>query len=291
MNIYLFKVICIGDTETGKTHFLESIQKRLINETFNKDNNSQPENDTHININTLSLYRNITYSVDSTIGVHFMYKLFYIRNKIIKLHFWEICGNPRFTDALNIYLDIGDSVLFFFDVNNLTSMYNIKKWIHTIDSYWNKTMKDSVDKRYKLIIANVRDNNNRIIDYNTGYLFAKSLGFHYMEFHDNKQDTHLICKSILNHVVKFNKTEYYIDDIEIKLLHDDITSGNNTLSFYTNSKSTNVYNYNEQINKNIQSLCETLKNNFIYYTYSCIFRKEIDYINFEKEEIYDFSVS
>lgn len=292
----LMKVLCIGNSNTGKTHFLKSIELRLkksihINES---DSDCMSEcNETKFNTKSedeinREKYRKRAYSVDSTRGVDFFHKYFKINHKLIKIHFWDICGSERFRDVLKVYFCIGDCILYFFNVEDLQSLQDLKCWSEIIEKKWNMDVSDNYkidkksdeiskkDDRYKLVIGNVQNEDYRVVSYEKGYKFAKSLGCDYIEFDDTKLATHLICKKIVSNVNKKNM-DYYIDTLELTLLNDDSESDGGS--------------YKDKENENRISICNKITNKVLEYTNCCLDRGYIPIFTDDKTDVYELSLS
>lgn len=297
----LFKVLCIGNSNTGKSHFLKSIELRLKHSLYSKDfnhNYDSKSNLDYVKFNTKSeeqkekdkeneKFRQRTYSVDSTRGVDFFHKYFRIDNRIIKIHFWDICGSERFKDVMKVYFCIGDCILYFFNVDDLQSLRDLKCWSDIIDKKWNTEISDEYkihdknnektkDNRYKLIVGNVQNENNRVVSYKKGYEFAKSLGCDYIEFNDTKLDTHLICKKIIKNIKKKNDVEYHIDTLEFQLINDA-------------SESESCSDNGSYPKK--ESVCNKLTNTILEYTNCCFDRGYLPIFKDDNIDIYDLSIS
>jgi Ras-related protein Rab-1A len=101
MNNYIFKFIISGDSNVGKSTFLEQYI-----------NNSYIEN------------------YDPTIGVSFGHKTVYIDNNETKIQMWDLCGDPRFENIIRSYYISSHCVLILFDLSDMESFNNIPKWIN-----------------------------------------------------------------------------------------------------------------------------------------------------------------
>ena len=100
---YLYKVIVIGDSDTGKS----SLSQRIAIDSFNP---------THIR----------------TIGVEFLSHKIKISGKIIKLQIWDTAGADHFRSVTKAYYKGSRIIFLVYDVTNLNSFKNIKKWISQI---------------------------------------------------------------------------------------------------------------------------------------------------------------
>lgn len=99
---YIFKIILVGDHNTGKTTFM----KKLIN----------------LNIS----------SITTTIGVDYLIKYRKIDNKQIKINMWDTAGQERFKSIIINYFKGISGILLFFDLSNINTFNSIEKWIKEI---------------------------------------------------------------------------------------------------------------------------------------------------------------
>ena len=103
---FLFKVLVIGDCNTGKT----SIIKRYVHGIF-------------------------TNNYKSTIGVDFALKVLHLDNNVtVRLQIWDIAGQERFGNMTRIYYKDAIGAFLVFDVTRPNTFDNITKWKKDIDS-------------------------------------------------------------------------------------------------------------------------------------------------------------
>lgn len=107
---YLFKTILIGDSGTGKSCLL----LRYTNNTFNESQGS-----------------------GSTVGVEFGSKTHLINGTVIKNHVWDTAGQERFKAVIKSYYRNTTIVFFVFDMTNISSFVNIKKWLTELETHGN----------------------------------------------------------------------------------------------------------------------------------------------------------
>lgn len=106
MNIdydYLFKILVIGDTSSGKSNLL----LKFTDGTFT---------DAHY----------------STIGVDFKIKSIIENDIVAKLQIWDTAGQERFRTITSSYYRGGHGVLICFDLTNLASYQNISYWLEGV---------------------------------------------------------------------------------------------------------------------------------------------------------------
>ena len=100
---YLFKIILVGDTNTGKSYFCN-----LLNKTN-------------------------TEGIPSTIGVDFTILYKNINNKTIRVNLWDTAGQERFSSIIQSYFRDITGYILFFDVNNQETFYSLKRWMENIN--------------------------------------------------------------------------------------------------------------------------------------------------------------
>lgn len=142
---YLFKILLIGDSGTGKSCML----LRFADDTFNES---------HI----------------STIGVDFKIRTVDINNKTAKLQIWDTAGQERFRTITSSYYRGAHAIMIIYDVSDLSSFNNIKTWFLECDRYGS-------DDTIKVLIGNKIDTMNRTVSYDMGREFADSLGIKFVE--------------------------------------------------------------------------------------------------------------
>ena len=141
---YLFKFIIVGDPNIGKSCLL----LRFINKE----------------------YRNCH---DLTIGVEFGYKIINIDNINIKLQIWDTAGQESFKSITRAYYRNTAGAILVYDITNIESFNNIKKWLDDINN--NNTI-------YSIIlVGNKIDLPNRVISYNEGYTLAQQYNLLFIE--------------------------------------------------------------------------------------------------------------
>lgn len=105
-NIYSFKIIVLGDSQTGKTCLI----KRFCDNTFT--NSTMPTigvNDRKIELNAM--------------------------NKKITLTIWDTAGQDKFRAINNNYYRGADGALLVFDLTNLDSFKNTTRWLKEFKDY------------------------------------------------------------------------------------------------------------------------------------------------------------
>ena len=103
---YVFKVLIIGGTSTGKS----SILLRCVDDCFVE-------------------------SYISTIGVDFKIKTFECDGKIIKLQIWDTAGQERFMSVVTTYFRGAQCAIVTFDLTSIDSFTVLEKWLSDIKKY------------------------------------------------------------------------------------------------------------------------------------------------------------
>ena len=142
---YLYKVIFIGDSYTGKS----SLSQRISHDSFNP---------TYID----------------TIGVDFFIKYIKISGKIIKLQIWDTAGADRYRSITKAYYKCINIILLVYDVTNLNSFKNIKNWMKDIEDF-------KKEKVYIVLVGNKCDSLDRVITEEEGINLAKEYKIDFLE--------------------------------------------------------------------------------------------------------------
>lgn len=101
---YIFKLIIVGDSFTGKTSLLNK-----------------------------SCYNTFTERYDATIGVDFITKLNSMSDgSVIKTHIWDTAGQRCFSSILKEYYKNSAGIIYVFDKGNKKSFENIKYWMNEV---------------------------------------------------------------------------------------------------------------------------------------------------------------
>lgn len=96
---YLFNVVLLGDTNTGKTAILKQYTKNLFETTT------------------------------STIGVDFGTKNIIVNNKNVFLEIWDTAGQEIYHSISKNYYNKADGVIIVFDITSKKSFYGAIQWI------------------------------------------------------------------------------------------------------------------------------------------------------------------
>ena len=157
MNInydYLFKILLIGDSGTGKSAMLN----RYVDNNFD-------------------------YDISSTIGVDFKIKYLLHNNNTIKLQVWDTAGQERFKTITSNYYRGVQGIVILFDLSNYESFKNIEGWLKEIEKYCNS-------EHSKIIIGNKSDKARYYNITDEINDFIKKNGYQYIEV-SAKEDSNI----------------------------------------------------------------------------------------------------
>jgi len=143
---HFVKMVLLGDSDTGKTCFLE----RFMGNEFPK--------------NRLT-----------TIGVDHKQRMFRLDDgKIAKLQIWDTAGQERFKSLSKIYYRDADAIILMFDVNNRESFVNLDRWLLRIKTEAPKNIQ-------VLLVGNKIDLKERFINTEEAEDLAKKNNLTYIE--------------------------------------------------------------------------------------------------------------
>ena len=143
----LYKILLLGDSTVGKTCFL----LRYMDETF------------------LDLHM-------ATIGLDYRLKTMVLEDqKIVKVQLWDTAGQDKFRAITRNYYKGASGIILIYDVTNIKSYENIKKWI-------NEIKEEISDKVSIILIGNKIDNiNERKITKEQGEKLASDVNIPFFE--------------------------------------------------------------------------------------------------------------
>jgi len=143
---YLFKLLLIGDSGTGKSCLLN----RFADDTY-------------------------TESYISTIGVDFKIRTIELDGKTIKLQIWDTAGQERFRTITSSYYRGAHGIIIVYDITNQESFNNVIQWLQEIDRHAPANVN-------KLLVGNKNDlMKKKMVDYTTAKEFADSKGISFLE--------------------------------------------------------------------------------------------------------------
>jgi len=143
---YLFKILIIGDSGAGKS----CLMLRYTRDDYR---------DNHM----------------TTIGVDFQTRFIQIKNEIIKLLLWDTAGQEKFRSITEAYYRGSHGVLIVYDITDLKSFKNIKRWLSDIQSH-------ALEDIQILLVGNKCDLiENRQVSYEQGKKLADDVGINFIE--------------------------------------------------------------------------------------------------------------
>lgn len=122
-NQFIFKVILIGDSSTGKTSMIQ----RFINNTFE---------DKHLN----------------TIGVDFFMRACDIEKHHIKLQIWDTAGTEKYRSISSSYYRGSHAAFIVFDLTCRNTFENVRNWVDSFRKNCNPQNKNNI-----ILIGNKSD--------------------------------------------------------------------------------------------------------------------------------------
>ncbi|CAF3336246.1 unnamed protein product [Rotaria socialis] len=142
----LLKLLLIGDSGVGKSSLLKRFSDNIFTESFLP-----------------------------TIGVDFKIRTLNHNGKNIKLQIWDTAGQERFRTITASYYRGAQGIILVFDLTDLESFDNIKKWLTEIERNGHEDVK-------KLLVGNKCDlTAEKVVDYGKAKKFADSLHIPYIE--------------------------------------------------------------------------------------------------------------
>lgn len=106
---FLFKILLIGDSGTGKSSLLQRYSENNFQNTY-----------------------------ISTIGVDFKIKTIELDDKIIKLQIWDTSGQERFRSITSSYYRNAHGIIIVYDTTDTSSFEAVKMWSNEVDTYSNE---------------------------------------------------------------------------------------------------------------------------------------------------------
>ena len=143
----LYKILLLGDSTVGKTCFLFL----------------------YLDYSFLDLHM-------ATIGLDYRLKTLILEEqKIVKIQLWDTAGQDKFRAITRNYYKGASGIILIFDVTNIKSYENIKKWINEI--------KEEISEKVSIVlIGNKIDNvQERKISKEQGEKLANEIGIKFFE--------------------------------------------------------------------------------------------------------------
>ena len=204
---YVFRIILIGDSSTGKSCFLN----KLSSDVFNPN-------------------------CSNTVGVDFKTAFINLNDsKICKFQIWDTAGQEQFYSICKSYYKYTAATFLFYDISKRNTFLNIPSWIEKIKENNENYNKDGSSIIY--LIGNKNDLEDREISTEEGEKLAKEYNLLFSEVTCKSGDSVIKSTEILGNEI-YNR----IKDGKISLT--DTSSGVKTtdISHYINIKETESKN-------------------------------------------------
>jgi small GTP-binding protein len=218
----------MGDTGVGKTHFMETISQCLRSKGNNIDRLSP---------------------IHETIGVQFYSKMFVVdNNKRVKIHFWDLSGQKRFREIIELYYIYGDTILLCFDVSNYHSFLSCHEWIKELKD----ALKDQVFRPYIFLLGLRKKKSKRVVNRSMIHEFVKRYHSTYLEFDSTISSAYNICEIVIRTLIQnieyiANHRKRFVMNID----YDDFTDTNLLLS---NDSFSNLHDLRLSYSSNSRSI-------------------------------------
>jgi len=175
---YVFRMLLIGDSGTGKSSL-------LLRFTENKFN------DYHA----------------TTIGVDFRIRTVFVNNRVIKLQIWDTAGLERFRTITNAYYRNVDIIMIVYDITNRNSFINVDNWVRESNIYGSMA-------KYKLLIGNKCDIiNGRQVSYAEGSQLSDNINIPFFEVSARSgRNVHEIFYDATEEILNKTVTKMSFDD-------------------------------------------------------------------------------
>jgi Ras-related protein Rab-1A len=175
---YVFRMLLIGDSGTGKSSL-------LLRFTENKFNNYHA----------------------ATIGVDFRIRTVFVNNRVIKLQIWDTAGLERFRTITNAYYRNVDIIMIVYDITNRNSFINVDNWVRESNIYGSMA-------KYKLLIGNKCDIiNGRQVSYAEGSQLSDNINIPFFEVSARSgRNVHEIFYDATEEILNKTVTKMSFDD-------------------------------------------------------------------------------
>jgi small GTP-binding protein len=154
----LFKILIVGDINTGKTAILDQFTNGHFDHTY-----------------------------ISTIGIDFNVKIVALdKDTKVKLQVWDTCGQERFRALTRSYYRNAQAIIIVYDITSRESFEKSKVWIKEVENY--------VDKSVLVVLVGNKTDlyPKRKIEYFEGHKLAEENGMNFFEVsakYDNNIET------------------------------------------------------------------------------------------------------
>ena len=157
---YIFKLLAIGDSNSGKSALLLKYTDTKCNESF---------------VPTIGVDFVIKISLNNQKYFLQKIKIIEIQGKSVKLQIWDTAGEERFKNIISSYYRGASWILLLYDITDRESFESLNSWLIDIE----KNTKKDVCKI--LIGTNFDLENDRKVTYQEGKEFATKNGMKFIE--------------------------------------------------------------------------------------------------------------
>lgn len=226
---YLFKIIIIGESNSGKT----TLTKSYINNMY-VDNKI------------------------STIGVDFGIKLVDLDGKSIKLQLWDTAGQERFRAISHIYYKNSDAVILLYDISDKDTFNRLNYWLDEVSRF----MPDAFDVPKLLIGAKCDLEEERKVSVLEGKKFAEDNNLMFLEVSSKTNfNVELAFKILVQSLLKKRRSNSLSDYSRIKensynqVLKEQIKEPNNESYINYGIVIRDLKNVSEKVSNKFSSFC------------------------------------
>ena len=200
-----FKLIVVGDQNTGKSCILN----RFANEIFEEN-------------------------YQATIGLDFLNKTVNINGQEVHLVLYDTAGQEKFRSLIPMYIREAQIILLIYDITNKESFESIPKWFSDVLNVKN-------DEAIFALIGNKVDlNDKRVVSFEEGKKLAneKNIIFEEVSARDGQNFNELFNNKLFNEIFKKfkNKFDEIIRKKEKEQTNNEYIGEDNEISQNTNVK-------------------------------------------------------
>lgn len=143
---YLFKLLLIGNTSSGKSSLLVRFADNMFSQTYLP-----------------------------TIGVDFKISTLQLNDKTLKLQIWDTAGQERFKTITSAYYKGAHGIIVTYDITDKGSFHDVENWLAEVDKHCTENVS-------KLLVGNKSDlEEQRQVSRDEGKAVAEKLGMNFIE--------------------------------------------------------------------------------------------------------------
>lgn len=187
---YTFKIILIGDHDTGKTTFFRTIN-----------------------------YLDLSF-IPTTIGVDFFTKYIKKENRTIKVNFWDTAGQERFRSIVVSYFKNISGILLFFNLNNINTFISLENWLKDIKN------NNSCDHEHPIILIGNKSDLKKNVDSDSIKILVNKYNLIYREISVLNDD----LNDIFDEIIDLIYSRFIINNIQCRGVNNYHDYKNNILT-------------------------------------------------------------